>query len=121
MRDDIPTTDAEGFLAVFEVRAAEEHAKRMSEIRRRMDELLAHEWSRDLVPAMVAMEPMHRHRLFGRVMRNHDGARSIDGLESLLGFVAGYVMDDSECHPSVVYQFETTASTMHQPTRRTGV
>jgi hypothetical protein len=97
-RDDISTESADSLFAAFAERAADEQSRRLAEVRRRIGDCMVHEDAAGLLRAMIAMAPMHRYQMFQRVMHRCDGATSLDGMESILGFIGGYVLDDSYCH-----------------------
>jgi hypothetical protein len=97
-RDLINTTSADTLFAEFTERANAEHARRLAKIQCRLVDVMADEQVGRALKAMIAMDGMHRHRLFGNVLWNTEGARSIDGMEAILSFVENYLLDDSFCH-----------------------
>lgn len=76
------------------IRADFEH--RMSEVRRKVSDLLAHSASREAFTALLGLDGDARHGLMRHVVSNLSGPRTIDGLEALAVFASYFVLDDGE-------------------------
>ncbi len=70
--------------------------KRLHALRAKLDDLLSHEASRDVLAALMGLDDMARHILLRHVVRDLSGPGTIGGLEAIASFVSYYVLDDGE-------------------------